>query len=228
MLQCMSSLSLLAHHAGAPALTATGIAFFATAATVTPVLFIAIAVQGKFQQDLLDGIAYILRRLSQRPSGRPVSKTADVLQAAVNALVVMFALPVVAMLFLLILLFGAFGELGSIAALTAQVFGAQMLAPFSVTQVEKLVVASVALLTLVAVATSVLTLGKHVAVLFRRAIAHLNRQAAFLSEGPDDGGFFDPSPRAGLMSHAIPPGQGSGNDSRATPGKAPRTDADVG
>ena len=53
MLAAMLSSATLAHHAAPPALTASQIAFYATAATVIPVLFLAIAIQGRAYQDLL-------------------------------------------------------------------------------------------------------------------------------------------------------------------------------
>lgn len=62
MLAAMSSFALLAHGARAAAL-AFNTAFYATAATIIPVLFLAIAVQGRAFQEMLKA-----RRLSHPPA----------------------------------------------------------------------------------------------------------------------------------------------------------------
>lgn len=60
----MSSLALAAHtaHTAAPAFNGL---FYATAATVIPVLFLAIAVQGHALQDIVKSYTAALRRVSQ-------------------------------------------------------------------------------------------------------------------------------------------------------------------
>jgi hypothetical protein len=191
----MSSLAALAHHATAPALTASGIAFYATAATVTPVLFIAIAVQGQFQQDLLSGIAGVLRWTRQWMLRQPRSGPGELLQVAgalVGLAVYLLGLLGAGLLILFILLLGAAGEIFSIAAL-APGLREQLAVSAALPgrQLEEVVALSVVLLALVAVAASVLALGKHAFGLARDLAApERKRRAALRSEAPDDGGFF--------------------------------------
>jgi hypothetical protein len=64
MLVAMSSLATLAHDAPAP--SAFNSAFYATVATVIPVLFLAIALQGNTHQDLLLAYAARVRTYRQR------------------------------------------------------------------------------------------------------------------------------------------------------------------
>lgn len=59
----MTSLASLAHQASPPAFNS---AFYATAATVIPVLFLAIAVQGRSYENLLKASAGAIRRSQQR------------------------------------------------------------------------------------------------------------------------------------------------------------------
>lgn len=60
----MTTLALLAHHAAAPAFNT---AFYATAATVIPVLFLAIAVQGRGYDALVKAFGAAFRRLRSTP-----------------------------------------------------------------------------------------------------------------------------------------------------------------
>jgi hypothetical protein len=64
----MSSLASLAHGARAAAPAFNGL-FYATAATIIPVLFLAIAVQGPLYGDLLKAFDAALRRLREHRAG---------------------------------------------------------------------------------------------------------------------------------------------------------------
>jgi hypothetical protein len=68
MLAAMSSLASLAHGAGASAPAFNG-QFYATAATIIPVLFLAIAVQGPLYGDLLKAFDAALRRFREHKAG---------------------------------------------------------------------------------------------------------------------------------------------------------------
>jgi hypothetical protein len=68
MLAAMSSLASLAHAARAAAPAFNGL-FYATAATIIPVLFLAIAVQGPLYGDLLKASAATLRRFREHKAG---------------------------------------------------------------------------------------------------------------------------------------------------------------
>jgi hypothetical protein len=68
MLAAMSSLASLAHGAPAAAPAFNGL-FYATAATIIPVLFLAIAVQGPLYGDLLRAFDAALRRFRQHKAG---------------------------------------------------------------------------------------------------------------------------------------------------------------
>ena len=68
MLAAMSSLASLAHAARAAAPPFNGL-FYATAATIIPVLFLAIAVQGPLYGDLLKTSAATLRRFREHKAG---------------------------------------------------------------------------------------------------------------------------------------------------------------
>jgi hypothetical protein len=68
MLAAMSNLASLAHAARAAAPAFNGL-FYATAATIIPVLFLAIAVQGPLYGDLLKASAATLRRFRAHKAG---------------------------------------------------------------------------------------------------------------------------------------------------------------
>ncbi len=68
MLAAMSSLASLAHGARAAAPPFNGL-FYATAATIIPVLFLAIAVQGPLYGDLLKASDAALRRFREHRAG---------------------------------------------------------------------------------------------------------------------------------------------------------------
>jgi hypothetical protein len=68
MLAAMNSLASLAHGARAAAPAFNGL-FYATAATIIPVLFLAIAVQGPLYGDLLKASAATLRRFREHKAG---------------------------------------------------------------------------------------------------------------------------------------------------------------
>src|ERR1700735_3347788 len=68
MLAAMSSLASLAHGARAAAPAFNGL-FYATAATIIPVLFLAIAVQGPLYGDLLKASAATLGRFREHRAG---------------------------------------------------------------------------------------------------------------------------------------------------------------
>jgi hypothetical protein len=68
MLAAMSSLAFLAHEARAAAPAFNGL-FYATAATIIPVLFLAIAVQGPLYGDLLKAFDAALRRFREHKAG---------------------------------------------------------------------------------------------------------------------------------------------------------------
>jgi hypothetical protein len=68
MLAGMTSLGTLAHAAAPPAPAFNGL-FYATAATIIPVLFLAIAVQGSLYGDLLQASAAALRRFREHKAG---------------------------------------------------------------------------------------------------------------------------------------------------------------
>jgi hypothetical protein len=68
MLAAMSSLAFLTHGARAAAPAFNGL-FYATAATIIPVLFLAIAVQGPLYGDLLKASAATLRRFREHKAG---------------------------------------------------------------------------------------------------------------------------------------------------------------
>src|SRR5580704_3737719 len=68
MLAAMSSLASLAHEARTAAPEFNGL-FYATAATIIPVLFLAIAVQGPLYGDLLKTSAATLRRFREHKAG---------------------------------------------------------------------------------------------------------------------------------------------------------------
>lgn len=196
----MSSLPALTQHAAAPELTASGIAFYSVAATVIPVLFIAIAVQGQFLQDLLSGIASAMRRLQKLTLQQPRSKGGALLLIA-TALLGSLALPVafmaIMLLVLFILSFAAFGEIASVVELAARGLGVQLGAPgtFTPQQVEAVVAWSIVLLTLITLAASVLALGKYTVRLFGGEVNRARRRRAVAGyEAPDDGGFIQYPP----------------------------------
>jgi len=68
MLAAMSSLTSLAHEARGAAPAFNGL-FYATAATIIPVLFLAIAVQGPLYGDLLKAFDAALRRFREHKAG---------------------------------------------------------------------------------------------------------------------------------------------------------------
>src|ERR1700689_1254898 len=68
MLAVMSSLASLAHEARTVAPAFNGL-FYATAATIIPVLFLAIAVQGPLYGDLLKASGTTLRRFREHKAG---------------------------------------------------------------------------------------------------------------------------------------------------------------
>jgi hypothetical protein len=68
MLAAMSSLASLAHEAHTVAPAFNGL-FYATAATIIPVLFLAIAVQGPLYGDLLKASGATLRRFREHKAG---------------------------------------------------------------------------------------------------------------------------------------------------------------
>lgn len=68
MLAAMSSLASLAHEARTAAPAFNGL-FYATAATIIPVLFLAIAVQGPLYGDLLKASGTTLRRFREHKAG---------------------------------------------------------------------------------------------------------------------------------------------------------------
>jgi hypothetical protein len=67
MMTAMTSLASLAHTAAAPAFNGL---FYATAATIIPVLFLAIAVQGRTYEDMLKTGVATYRRVRQDPQVR--------------------------------------------------------------------------------------------------------------------------------------------------------------
>jgi hypothetical protein len=71
----MSSLAALTHTAAPPAFNGL---FFATAATIIPVLFLAIAVQGRTYQNLVNGILAATRRMVEATSDRERTRAAGV------------------------------------------------------------------------------------------------------------------------------------------------------
>jgi hypothetical protein len=106
----MTSTTALAHAAttAPPPMTAATIAFYATAATIIPVLYIAIAVQGPAYQNLISAMADIDRRRDSNPQGywRPILLT------AVSAVLFVAAV--------LILTYGVLSEIDAIYALYQQ------------------------------------------------------------------------------------------------------------
>jgi hypothetical protein len=68
MLAAMSSLAFLTYGARAAAPAFNGL-FYATAATIIPVLFLAIAVQGPLYSDLLKAFDAVLRRFREHKAG---------------------------------------------------------------------------------------------------------------------------------------------------------------
>jgi hypothetical protein len=105
MLAAMSSLATLAHTAAAPAFNGL---FYATAATVIPVLYLAIAVQGRTYDDLLKAYVNMARRLKQNP-GHWLQRAAGSVPTSV----------VVALATLLLLL-GILGEIQALIILNWQ------------------------------------------------------------------------------------------------------------
>ena len=107
MLAAMSSLASLTH-AAAPARPAFNGLFYATVATIIPVLFLAIAVQGRAYEGLMRAIGAIAVRAGR--TGRPGRR-----QFAAY-MITMALLPIPA----LILIYGAAGEIVAILALLDQ------------------------------------------------------------------------------------------------------------
>jgi hypothetical protein len=103
MLAAMTSLASLVHtaHQAAPAFNGL---FYATVATVIPVLFLAIAVQGNFYDDLLSSSARAIRTFRARQQG-PAAATALVASAAAYAFAVV------------ILIYSVYGEVDALQAL---------------------------------------------------------------------------------------------------------------
>jgi hypothetical protein len=93
----MTSLATLTHTAPAPAFNGL---FYATTATIIPVLYLAIALQGSTYQDLLRAIKPAVRRQIENDRS-----------SQVPALLALLAIPI------LIIGFGAFGETYSLIAL---------------------------------------------------------------------------------------------------------------
>jgi hypothetical protein len=110
MLASMSSLAALAHAAGA-----TGPVFnhdfYATAATIIPVLFLAIAVQGSLYNDLLKVSVEAVRRFRAR-NARSSSR-----RGALRAWTATILAPSAA---IFILLFGVTGEIQALVSLSGQ------------------------------------------------------------------------------------------------------------
>lgn len=214
-------------HAAAPELSATGIAFYSVAATVIPVLFIAIALQSQFVQDLLSGIVNGMRELRKLVHREPRG-LGDALLVIAAALLGFPALPLaflaIVLLVLLILVFAAFGEIASIYELAAQGLGAQLgVGTFTQEQVEAVVAWSVVLLTVITLAASVLTLGQYAVRLFGGEVAIARqRRADERYGGPDDGGFSAAGPPADRGRSSVIITEDRPRSSRPGPGRAAR------
>jgi hypothetical protein len=109
ILAAMSSLALLEHTAtAAPVLTTAAIAFYATVATVIPVLFIALAVQGTAYQSVLKSVDAADRRQTE------IGLRSGPARAAAFTYLFVF---IIAVLFLFILVVVAYAEVQAIYAL---------------------------------------------------------------------------------------------------------------
>jgi hypothetical protein len=188
----MTSLTALAHST-APAAPVLSSTFYATAATVIPVLFIAISLQGQFQQDLLSGIASAVRWLLRWMGKQPRDSIGVSIQAFVGfgaMLAIGTAFWVTGILILCILLFGAFGEIAAILALVGPAFGKPFETQETSAGIPLIVLLSLVLLTAVAAAAAALALGKHAVSLWRGPAATRRlRREAWRADPTDDGGF---------------------------------------
>ena len=210
------SVALLSARAAAPAFNSD---FYVTAASVIPVLFLAIAFQSQFQQDLLS-VAF--RPMHSMLRGPTPANPFQVLRPFTAILTYLAALWATGILIVLILFFGVVGEIVAIGVLAAQSH------PSTAAQLARLPVAgivfySVVFLTCVVAATSALVLAKFVvrlrsdlravrrsrqaanrearagwllnppdAALRRRQAADVGFPAGWRPNAPDDGGFSDP------------------------------------
>lgn len=102
------SLALLARHAATPAFNGL---FYATAATIIPVMFLALAVQGSLYNDLLKASAKALGRFSARGSG-PSSRRRALRAWTASILASCAAIT--------ILIFGVTGEIEALVSLSLQ------------------------------------------------------------------------------------------------------------
>jgi hypothetical protein len=110
----MTSLASLAHGTSAAA-PAFNTAFYATAATIIPVLFLAIAVQGSLYSDLLKASTKTLDRFRERRAGSSPPQRA--LRAWMASLLVSVLASCTA---ITILIFGVTGEIQALASLSSQ------------------------------------------------------------------------------------------------------------
>jgi len=110
----MTSLASLAHGASA-ATPPFNTAFYATAGTIIPVLFLAIAVQGSLYSDLLKASTKTLDRFRERRAGS--SPPRRVLRAWIASLLVSLLASCTA---ITILIFGVTGEIQALASLSSQ------------------------------------------------------------------------------------------------------------
>ena len=110
----MTSLASLAYGTSAAA-PAFNTAFYATAATIIPVLFLAIAVQGSLYGDLLKASTKTLDRFRERSAG--CSPPQRALRAWIASLLVSLLASITA---ITILIFGVTGEIQALASLSSQ------------------------------------------------------------------------------------------------------------
>jgi hypothetical protein len=110
----MTSLASMAHWTSAAA-PAFNTAFYATAATIIPVLFLAIAVQGSLYGDLLKASTKTLDRFRERSAGSSPPQRA--LRAWIASLLVSLLASCTA---ITILIFGVTGEIQALASLSSQ------------------------------------------------------------------------------------------------------------
>jgi hypothetical protein len=113
MLAAMSSLASLAHGARAAAPAFNGL-FYATAATIIPVLFLAIAVQGPLYGDLLKASAAALRRFREHKAGSSPRRL--VLRLWIGSVLASSA----AVAILIVTVGGEIGEIEALLSLNAQ------------------------------------------------------------------------------------------------------------
>jgi hypothetical protein len=194
--------------------------FYVTAASVIPVLFLAVALQSQLQQDLLTWVFRPMRRELYRPPAITVRQTVKYVGTLYFTVLGTFA---VGLLIFLIAGLGVLGEILAIAALATK-STARIAAQLPGMTVEDTVLFSVEFLTIVVAATSALVLAKFVGRLLGE-LRDLRRQrmaangaalgdwltvrvpddllrerladartfpASWQPDAPDDGGFSDP------------------------------------